>query len=39
MNWVYTAYGAAWAVLIAYLLVLTRGYQQVRRDIEDLERR
>lgn len=39
MNWVYTAYSATWAVLIGYLIVLTRGYQRVRREIQDLERR
>lgn len=39
MNWVYAAYGAAWAIHMVYLVVLTRGYQRVRRDIEDLERR
>ena len=38
MNWVYTAYGASWAVLIGYLIVLTRGYQRVRREIEELNR-
>ena len=39
MNWVYAAYGVTWAVHIAYLIVLTRGYQRVRRDVQDLERR
>ena len=39
MNWVYAAYGVTWAVHIVYLVVLTRGYQSVRRDVEDLERR
>lgn len=39
MNWVYAAYGATWAVLIGYVIVLTRGFQRVRRDIEDMERR
>ena len=38
MNWVYAAYGAAWGIHIVYLIVLTRGYQRVRRDIEDLNR-
>lgn len=39
MNWVYAAYGVTWAVHIVYLIVLTRGYQRVRRDMQDLERR
>lgn len=38
MNWVYLAYGAAWAIHIVYLIILTRGYQRLRDDIEDLER-
>jgi len=39
MNWVYIAYGSAWAIHIVYLIILTRGYQRVRRDIEDLNGR
>ncbi len=39
MKWVYAAYGATWAIHIVYLLVLTRGYQRVREEVEDLERR
>ncbi len=38
MKWVYAAYGAAWAIHIVYLIILTRGYQQVRREIQDLDR-
>jgi len=38
MNWVYVAYGVTWAIHIIYLITLTRGYQRVRRDIEDLDR-
>jgi hypothetical protein len=39
MKWVYAAYAATWAIHIVYLLVLTRGYQRVREEVEDLERR
>ncbi len=39
MKWVYAAYGATWTIHIVYLLVVTRGYQRVREEIEDLERR
>jgi hypothetical protein len=39
MKWVYAAYGVTWAVHIVYLLILTRGYQRVRDEIKDLERR
>ncbi len=38
MKWVYAAYGAAWAIHIVYLIIPTRGYQQVRREIQDLDR-
>ena len=38
MKWVYAAYGAAWAIHIIYLFILTRGYQRLRDDIQDLER-
>lgn len=39
MKWVYVAYSAAWAIHIIYFLMLTRGYQRVRREIDDLNRR
>jgi hypothetical protein len=39
MKWVYVAYGVTWAIHIVYLVTLTSGYQRVRRDIEDLNRR
>lgn len=39
MKWVYAAYAATWAIHIVYLLVLTSGYQRVREEVEDLERR
>jgi hypothetical protein len=38
MKWVYAAYGAAWLIHIVYLYILTRGYQRVRDDIDDLNR-
>ncbi len=38
MKWVYAAYSAAWIIHIAYLVILTRGYQRVRDDIDDLKR-
>jgi hypothetical protein len=38
MKWVYAAYGAAWAIHIVYLAILTRGYQRLRDDIDDLNR-
>ncbi len=37
MKWVYAAYCAAWIIHIVYLGLLTRGYQHVRQDIDDLE--
>jgi len=38
MKWVYAAYGAAWAIHIVYLLILTRGYQRLSEDVRDLDR-
>ncbi len=38
MKWVYAAYGAAWTIHIVYLVILTRGYQRLRDDIDDLNR-
>lgn len=38
MKWVYAAYGTAWAIHIVYLAMLTRGYQRLRDDIDDLNR-
>lgn len=39
MKWVYAAYTVTWAVHIVYFVILTRGYQRVRREIDDLNRR
>lgn len=39
MKWVYAAYAVTWAVHIVYLIILTRGYQRVRSEIADLEKR
>jgi hypothetical protein len=39
MKFLYAAYAAAWAIHIVYLIILTRGYQRLRDEIRDLERR
>lgn len=39
MKFLYAAYGVTWAVIILYLLVLTRGFQRVREDVRELERK
>jgi hypothetical protein len=39
MKFLYAAYAAAWAIHIVYLIILTRGYQRLRGEIRDLERR
>ena len=39
MKFLYAAYAAAWAIHIVYLVILTRGYQRLRDEIRDLERR
>jgi CcmD family protein len=38
MNWVYAAYAATWIIHISYLVILTRGYQKARQEIEELNR-
>jgi hypothetical protein len=38
MNWVYAAYAATWIIHISYLVILTRGYQKAKQDIEELNR-
>ncbi len=38
MNWVYAAYAATWIIHITYLVILTRGYQKAREEIEELNR-
>jgi CcmD family protein len=37
MNWVYAAYTATWIIHIAYLVILTRGYQRAKEEIEELK--
>ena len=38
MNWVYAAYTATWIIHISYLVILTRGYQKAKQEIEELNR-
>jgi hypothetical protein len=38
MNYLYAAYVATWIVHIVYLMILTRGYQKAKEDIEELNR-
>jgi hypothetical protein len=38
MNYLYAAYAATWIIHIAYLVILTRGYQNAKQDIEELNR-
>ncbi len=39
MKFLYAAYGVTWAVIILYLLVLTRGFQRLCEDVRELERK
>ena len=39
MKFLYAAYAVTWAIHICYLVVLTRGFQRLREDIDDLERK
>jgi hypothetical protein len=38
MNYLYAAYAATWIIHIGYLVILTRGYQKAKQDIEELNR-
>ena len=38
MNFLYAAYTATWVIHIAYLGILVRRYQRLRRDIEELKK-
>ena len=39
MNFLYAAYAATWIIHIAYLGILVRRYQRVRRDIDELKKK
>jgi len=39
MKFLYAAYGITWLVHIVYLIILTRGFQQVRDEAEELTRK
>jgi len=36
MTYLYAAYIATWAIHIAYLSILVRGYIRVRKELEEL---
>jgi len=38
MKFLYAAYAVTWLVHIVYLVILTRGYQRVRDEAEELSR-
>jgi CcmD family protein len=38
MNFLYAAYSATWMIHIAYLGILVRRYQRLRKEIEDLKK-
>ncbi|MGE0405213.1 MAG: CcmD family protein [Candidatus Korobacteraceae bacterium] len=38
MNYLYAAYAATWIIHIGYLLYLTRAFQKVKEEIEELNR-
>jgi len=39
MSYLYAAYIATWAIHVAYLGYLLRGYARLRSEIEDLKRK
>ena len=39
MKFLYAAYAVTWIIHIFYLMILTRGFQRVREDVEDLEKK
>ena len=39
MKFLYAAYTVTWVVLICYLVYLTRGFQRLRDDLEDLRKK
>ncbi len=39
MNFLYLAYGATWAIHIAYLVVLTSRASRLKKEAEDLKKR
>jgi CcmD family protein len=38
MNFLYAAYTATWIIHIAYLGILVRRYQRLKREIEELRK-
>jgi CcmD family protein len=38
MSYLYAAYVATWIIHIFYLVVLTRRFQKLREDVEELNR-
>ena len=39
MKFLYAAYTLTWVVLIFYLLTLTRGFQRLRDDLDELKKK
>jgi len=39
MKFLYAAYAVTWLVHIVYLVILTRGFQRVRDEAEELARK
>jgi len=38
MKFLYAAYGVTWLVHIVYLVILTRGFQRVRDEADELSK-
>jgi len=38
MNFLYAAYSATWLIHIAYLVILVRRYQRLRKEIDEIRK-
>lgn len=39
MNFLYAAYGATWAIHIAYLITVARRYARLKQEVDELNKK
>jgi len=39
MNFLYAAYGATWAIHIAYLITVLRRYSRLKQEVDELNKK
>jgi CcmD family protein len=39
MNFLYTAYGATWAIHIIYLITVVRRYSRLKQEVDELKKK